>query len=220
MTLFAEHRAHQQLTPGRRCFFGAGGWTLPTGDTPSAANCVGVTGTFLGRPCRSGATARDFSVPPGGIAKHADQSPSREGCGPVADSLALAARATEGLNVQGNMATRARFFAEHASLQSTLLCALLCRARFFAEHASLQSTLLCSTLSFAEHASLQSTLLCRARSSADMLPGCEGKGGQLWSLAVSSSVFFRGDGGASQLPGCVQTGYALRAFSRRAGWCL
>ena len=32
--------------------------------------------------------------------------------------------------------------------------------------------------------------------------------------------FFRGDGGASQLPGCVQTGYALRAFSRRAGWCL
>ena len=23
-----------------------------------------------------------------------------------------------------------------------------------------------------------------------------------------------------QLPGCVQTGYAIRAFSRRAGWCL
>ena len=56
-----------------------------------------------------------------------------------------------------------RFFAEHASLQSTLLC----RARSFAEHsehAPLQSTLLCRALSFAEHASLQSTLLCRARS--------------------------------------------------------
>ena len=118
---------------------------------------------------------------------------------------------------------RARFFAERASLQSTLLCALLCRARFFAEHsplrASLQSTLLCRAHFFAEHASLQSILLllCRARS-ADMLPGCEGGRGasQLWSWVCSSSVFvlrraggpvsFRGcEGGrgASQLWSCV-----------------
>ena len=78
------------------------------------------------------------------------------------------------------------FFAEHSSLQSTLLCralffaertslqsalALLCRTHFFAEHffaehTSLQSTLalLCRALFFAGRtsSSLQSTLLCRA----------------------------------------------------------
>ena len=32
--------------------------------------------------------------------------------------------------------------------------------------------------------------------------------------------FFTGPVFFSKLPGCVQTGYALRAFSRRAGWCL
>ena len=109
---------------------------------------------------------------------------------------------------------RARFFAEHegaehAPGQSTLLvrARFLCRARSLAEHAPGQSTLLCTARFFAEHAPVQSTLLCRARSCAahffaDMLPGCEG------------------GRGASQLPGCVQTGYALSAFSRRAGWCL
>ena len=77
----------------------------------------------------------------------------------------------------------ARFFAEHASLQSTLLCralssaehaslqsTLLCRARFFAEHTPLQSTLLCRARFFAEHSPLQSTLLCRALSFAEHSP--------------------------------------------------
>ena len=74
-----------------------------------------------------------------------------------------------------------RVFAEHAPLQSTLLCSffaaslqllctLLCRARFFAEHASLQSTLLCRARFFAERASLQSTLLCRAHFFAEHAP--------------------------------------------------
>ena len=72
----------------------------------------------------------------------------------------------------GHGEDRARFFAEHAPLQSTLLYAplqstLLCRALSFAEHSPLQSTLLCRARSFAEHASLQSTLLCRALSFAE-----------------------------------------------------
>ena len=79
----------------------------------------------------------------------------------------------EHTSLQSTLLCKAHFFAEHSSLQSTLLyfslqSALLCRALFFAEHtytcASLQSTLLCRALFFAERAcaSLQSTLLCRA----------------------------------------------------------
>ena len=68
--------------------------------------------------------------------------------------------------MQSTLLCRARFFAQHASLQS----ALLCRARSFAEHAPLQSTLLCRALSSAQHASLQSTLLCRARFFAEHAP--------------------------------------------------
>ena len=81
----------------------------------------------------------------------------------------------EHASLQSTLLCRARFFAEHTSLQSTLLCkahffaehaslqsTLLCKAHFFADYTSSQSTLLCRALFFAEHASLQSTLLCRA----------------------------------------------------------
>ena len=44
-------------------------------------------------------------------------------------------------------------------------------ARFFAEHASLQSTLLCRARSCSEQAPVQSTLLCRARFFAEHAPG-------------------------------------------------
>ena len=55
---------------------------------------------------------------------------------------------------------------------------------------------------------------------------CFGGTGERVSFGVAVAVvavvvcFCFGGTGASQLPGCVQTGYALSAFSRRAGWCL
>ena len=75
-----------------------------------------------------------------------------------ARSLHLLCRAR---SLQSTLLCRALSSAQHASLQSTLLCS---RSRFFAElqnapeHSSLQSTL--QSLSSAQHASLQS--LCRA----------------------------------------------------------
>ena len=50
---------------------------------------------------------------------------------------------------------------------------------------------------------------------------CFGRAGERVSFGVAVAVvcFCFGGTGASQLPGCVQTGYALSAFSR-AGWCL
>ena len=56
---------------------------------------------------------------------------------------------------------------------------------------------------------------------------CFGRAGERVSFGVAVAVvavvvvcFCFGGTGASQLPGCVQTGYALSVFSRRAGWCL
>ena len=63
--------------------------------------------------------------------------------------------------MQSTLLCRALSSAEHASLQSTLLC----------RHSSLQSTLLCRARFFAEHASLQSTLLCTAPRSTGLLEG-------------------------------------------------
>ena len=108
---------------------------------------------------------------------------------------------------------RARFFAEHASLQSTLLstllCALLCRA--FAKCS------LCGRArrarSSAEHASLQSALLCRARSSArarffaecSPLQTCfravKGEGGKSALVVVLLSVFVLGGAGGQSASG-------------------
>ena len=124
----------------------------------------------------------------------------------------------EHTSLQSTLLCRALSFAEHSPLQSTLLCrarffaehsplqsTLLCRARFFAEHASLQSTLLCRALSFAEHASLQSTLLCRARFFAEHSP--------------LQSTLLCGDGDESALELCVMMSSSFGGASQLAGVC-
>ena len=118
-----------------------------------------------------------------------------------------------GIGPQDQGPTRARFFAERASLQSTLLCT----ARFFAEHSPLHSTLLCRARSFAEHASLQSTLICRALSFGEHSP-LQNTGSDLCGPEARSVNIYQ----HSKMRLKIQTGLQLLTYSKRecrARWC-
>ena len=151
---FAEHAPVHSTLLCRARFFAARSFAEHASFARSCAEHASLQSTLL---CRALSFAEHASLRARSFAEH-----TLCRAAPLQSTLLCAAR-----SFAEHALCRARSSAQHAScaesLQSTLLCALLCRARFFAQHTSLQSTLLCRALSFAEHAPLQSTLLCRAR---------------------------------------------------------